>query len=70
MHMSPTRSMLSLVPLAFLALCVTGASLQPHLQPMKIALKSRKAPENALRRRALSPIDVPLKDYFNRTDLQ
>ncbi|KAJ8077234.1 hypothetical protein PM082_001662 [Marasmius tenuissimus] len=41
------------------------------IQPRKIVLSSRVAPEpSALRRRQLSQANVPLKDFFKGTDLQ
>ena len=44
---------------------------QPRAAPQTISLTSRKIARGAARaRRALSPIDVPLADYFNGTDLQ
>ena len=62
--------MLSLLPLALLVLGVAGASVEPRAKPAKIGLTSRKVSRDALRRRALSPVDVPLEDYFSGTDLQ
>lgn len=35
----------------------------------KVALQAKSTP-GALRRRSIDPVNVPLKDYFNGTDLQ
>ncbi|TCD69400.1 hypothetical protein EIP91_007747 [Steccherinum ochraceum] len=62
--------MLPFVPLILLALGVAGASVEQRPRPATINLKSRKLPRGAIQRRALSPSEVPLADYFNGTDLQ
>ena len=62
--------MLSLVPLALLVLGVAGASVEQRSKAVTINLKSRKVTRGAVQRRALSPVEVPLADYFNGTDLQ
>lgn len=62
--------MLSLLPLALLVLGVAGASVELRSKPATISLRSRKLSRDAVRRRALSPVEVPLADYFNGTDLQ
>ncbi|KAI0092929.1 aspartic peptidase domain-containing protein [Irpex rosettiformis] len=38
--------------------------------PKKISLTSRRIPKGGIARRALSPVSLPLVDYFNGTDLQ
>ncbi|EKM53998.1 uncharacterized protein PHACADRAFT_257547 [Phanerochaete carnosa HHB-10118-sp] len=56
-----------------LALCASAspATPRPRGVPQTISLTSRKVARGAPHaRRALSPIGVPLADYFNGTDLQ
>ncbi|KAI0785623.1 acid protease [Abortiporus biennis] len=63
---------------AFLVLglfAVSASALNSHVgpraEPVKITLASRKVSSTQLlQRRALSPSNVPLADYFNGTDLQ
>jgi len=40
------------------------------VEPVTVTLSSRKVERGSIRRRALSPSNVPLLDYFNGTDLQ
>lgn len=57
----------------FLAFCASASPTTPRPRgvPQTISLTSRKAARGAAHaRRALSPIGVPLTDYFNGTDLQ
>ncbi|THH27806.1 hypothetical protein EUX98_g6382 [Antrodiella citrinella] len=62
--------MLTLVPLTLLILGVAGASVDSRPKPAKINLTSRKVSRDTLRRRALNPVNLPLANYFNGTDLQ
>ncbi|KAI0081248.1 acid protease [Panus rudis PR-1116 ss-1] len=61
-----------LLSIALLALLVSAGTVAvSRVKPATISLGSRKiAPGEGVQRRALSPSDVPLKDYFNGTDLQ
>ncbi|KAH9944875.1 acid protease [Amylocystis lapponica] len=64
--------MLTSLTLALLALAV-HADVQRPDGSQKIALTSRKAPRSyasGLRRRKLSPANLPLTDFFKGTDLQ
>ncbi|KIP06419.1 hypothetical protein PHLGIDRAFT_460435 [Phlebiopsis gigantea 11061_1 CR5-6] len=63
--------LLTTVTALLLALFAAASPTAPRAQPQTISLQSRRIPagESNLRR-ALSPIGVPLKDYFNGTDLQ
>jgi hypothetical protein len=57
--------------LLVLAVGATPTSLRQRAVPQTITLTSRKVAESSSHfRRALSPINVPLTDYFNGTDLQ
>jgi hypothetical protein len=49
---------------------VDAAPPQPNPVPKKVHLRSRNIERGSLLRRALSPQSIPLKDYFNQTDLQ
>lgn len=60
-----TAVTLSFLPL--LAFAITSAS-SPGSK--KIVLQSRKISPGTLRRRSLQSYNVPLRDYFNQTDLQ
>ncbi|KAI0344662.1 acid protease [Trametopsis cervina] len=65
--------MLSLALVAFALSAVVSASPAPvaRASPQTISLRSRRVPQGStVSRRALSPIGVPLLDYFNGTDLQ
>lgn len=57
--------------LALLSLTLSAAATPATRRavPQTISLTSRQA-ASPFARRALSPIEVPLKDYFNGTDLQ
>lgn len=59
---------------AFVSLVLAGmvfaSSATPNASPQTISLFSRLLPKGSLVRRALSPITLPLGDYFNGTDLQ
>jgi len=48
----------------------TSAAPSAKIGPAKVTLQSRAVDGSSLRRRALSPANVPLQDYFNGTDLQ
>ena len=70
--------LLQLAPLA-LVLLVAGVSCAPSnnaraAEPVTINLEAREVPRDlsatGLRRRALPVKNLPLKDYFNGTDLQ
>ncbi|KAI0690547.1 aspartic peptidase domain-containing protein [Cytidiella melzeri] len=52
----------------FVALCLAGVT--ESASPQIISLTSRRAPKHTVARRALSSVAVPLRDYFNGTDLQ
>jgi len=40
------------------------------VEPVTVTLSSRKVERGSIRRRALSPSNIPLQDYFDGTDLQ
>lgn len=55
----------------FLALGLSTVSLAASIVPQKLQLSSRRSPRgSSARRRAVSPVNVPLSDAFNGTDLQ
>ncbi|KAI0084066.1 acid protease [Irpex rosettiformis] len=60
------------VALVFAAVASAIPAPVAHASPQTISLTSRRIPRgsNSISRRALSPIGVPLNDYFNGTDLQ
>lgn len=60
---------LSLVVSALVLVAGAGPA-QPRAEPQKIQLKARQVEPGSVMRRAVSPVTVPLKDYFNGTDLQ
>lgn len=65
-------SLLALLALSSLALSIT-TPVRPFkaVEPVTVTLSSRKVqPGSRFRRRAISPSSIPLKDYFNGTDLQ
>ncbi|GJJ06949.1 hypothetical protein Clacol_001145 [Clathrus columnatus] len=56
----------------FLSLIALGSFVKATVihSDVKVVLQSKPTPSHALRRRALPPVNVPLADYFNGTDLQ
>jgi hypothetical protein len=66
-------SFLALLAISGLAV-VVATPLHPiapfKAEPVTVTLSSRKVERGSIRRRALSPSNVPLLDYFNGTDLQ
>jgi len=62
-------SFLGLLAISSLAMVVSLPS-KPRADPVTISLSSRKVKPGSVRRRSLSPSNVPLQDYFNGTDLQ
>lgn len=64
--------MLSVAFVSLVLALASNASPAPvsRAQPHTINLSSRRVSSGSLTRRALSPIGVPLADYFSGTDLQ
>lgn len=68
LQMLPTTLVIALLALAARA---TPTGTRRRGVPQTVTLRSRTVDRSdAHFRRALSPIDVPLADYFNGTDLQ
>ena len=62
-----------LLPYLFASIVVGMAVANPVLpraDPQKIQLRARRVAPGSMMRRAVSPVTVPLEDYFNGTDLQ
>ena len=53
-----------------IATAVGGVTIAPRSGPQTIPVYAQQAPGPVLTKRSLAAIDVPLTDYFNRTDLQ
>jgi hypothetical protein len=67
-------SFLALFAISSLAV-VVATPLHPiapfkAVEPVTVTLSSRKVERGSIRRRALSPSNIPLQDYFDGTDLQ
>ena len=61
---------LSLVVSALVLAAGASPAALPRAEPQTIQLKARQVAPGSIMRRAVSPVTVPLKDYFNGTDLQ
>lgn len=58
------------VELSILTLCLSTTAYAASIAAPKISLSSRPSRSSGAGRRAVSPINVPLNDGFNGTDLQ